>query len=317
MRKAVFFHFFEHTNKYRENLIYFLSTAYREELDFYIIISGTHSVSLPNIPNINYINTENKNNDYGGYSYALSEIKDKINKYSHFIFINSSVRGPFLTPQNTECWTNLFCNQMNDEIHLAGSSINILPKESRHHTLFKNHFEYKEPYSHIQTTAYALSAQAINHLLDIGFYDIKERLTKDEVICKYEIRLSQEIKRAGWNIKPLLSKYNNTDYRKPHTDINHSSRNGDPLFKGAYFGSTAKPNELVFVKTNRNLIPMTTLYFYTYKNLSLIKNKKIKSWEEYKALKRLSLLKLAIAPLLDVQSLISRTFKKTKKKPSA
>ena len=294
---AIFFHYFENNEVYKENLVFFLSVAYRKDLDFFVIISGLCTVSLPELENVTYMYAENKNNDFGGYIYALEKMNKAIDSYKYFIFINSSVRGPFLPKNYDRCWADYFCDLMNSETHLVGSSINILPDTSSYAQKFKDNFGYTQPYSHIQTTAYALSLTALKYLIGIGFYDIHQRLSKEEVISRYELRLSQEVKRAGWNIKSFLTKYNEIDYRGSHSDINYTSVNGDPLFRGAYFGSTAQPSELVFVKTNRNLISAPKLYWYTWIKLLSVSDKKIKNWSEYKKLKIVTFVKFFCYPI--------------------
>ena len=288
MRTIVFFHYYENNILYRENFVYFLSVAYRNDVDFVIVISGICSVALPNFRNVKYIFTENKNNDFGGYVVALKQLGDSINSYSLFVFVNSSVRGPFIGGRGSANWIQPFINQMVGEVHLVGSSINVLPNENTYAVKFKNEFDYPTPYSHVQTTAYALSGKALKHLIDIGFYDCDSHLPKEDVICHYELRLSQEIKKAGWNMKALLLKYNSIDYRLPHEDINPTSKNGDPLFKGAYFGFTANYFDLLFVKINRNLVSNVGLYFNTFIGLTFHSNKEIKSWKESRQLQRAS-----------------------------
>jgi len=305
---AVFFHYFEINEVYKENLIFFLSAAYRQELNFFIIISGACTVDLPNYDNVKYVYTENKNNDFGGYSAVLSNF-NRIDDYSFFIFVNSSVRGPFVPSGYDGCWTELFTSKIKDETHLVGSSINILPNNSPYAQKFKLDFGYTQPYSHVQTTAYALSLSAIKHLIKIGFYNGAESLNKEDVICKYELRLSQEIKRNGMNIGCLLIGYNGIDYRLPHQEINFSSWNGDPLCKGGYFGRTARPSELVFVKTNRNLISRYQLYWYTYFTLLSIEQLEIQRWIEFKALKNQCVLRVTKRLTTNLQALTIRNVK--------
>ena len=89
---------------------------------------------------------------------------------------------------------------------------------------------------------------AVEHLLSIGFYDVDHELTKDMVIIDYEIRLSQEIIRLGFNfscISPILDKI---DYRKYFELENVSSVYGDVLFYKGFYGRTLSPNELIFIK---------------------------------------------------------------------
>lgn len=291
-RAAVFFHYFERDEIYKENLVFFLSVAYRRDLEFFIIISGPCSVSLPDIENVKYLQVENINNDFGGYISALEKLRGRIGDFEFFIFVNSSARGPFFSRLFDGRWVDLFCDKLASDTHLVGSSINIIHDTFPHSVRFKAYYGYRQPYSHVQTTAYALTFPAMRHLLGIGFYDVHERLSKADVICRYEIRLSQEIKRAGWNIKACLSRYNTIDYRLEHTDINFTSDNGDPLYRGAYFGSTARPRELVFVKTNRNLISAPMLYWHTLTSLLFVDEEEIRGWSEYKALRRIAIAKL-------------------------
>ena len=260
---AVFYHYFEANDVYRDNLIYFLSKAYSTDLNFFIVISENCSIELPERDNIKYIYTKNNNNDFGGYSSALRELKS-INGYDYFIFVNSSVRGPFIPNFFQGCWSELFLSHMSDEVHLVSSTINILPTDVKSYFRFKELYDYPEPYSHVQTTAYAMSYRAIKHLLDTGFYNMDESLNKIDVICHYELKLSQELIRQGWNLKCFLKEYNQIDYRKPHEDINFTSKEGDPLFNESYFGRTAHPTELVFIKTNRNMISEKDLHSHTY-----------------------------------------------------
>jgi hypothetical protein len=263
-RIAVFYHFFEVNETYRDNLIFFLSTAYYKEIDFYIIISGNCSISLPTRDNIMYIRTENKNYDFGGYIVGISQL-ESIQKYDIYIFINSSVRGPFLSNHfKEENWTKLFINLLSEEVKLVGSSINILSDRSIHAKRFKEIFTFPGPFSHIQTTAYALDRISLSYLLKIGFYDNSDKLDKRDVICRYEIRMTQEITANGWNIKCFIPEYNGIDYRFAHSEINYCSRMGNILYEGAYFGRTAHPTELAFVKTNGRLMSEAYLASHTY-----------------------------------------------------
>ena len=250
----VFYHYFEANQQYKDNLIYFLSTAYREDLDFIIIIADNCSIQLPTIDNIQYFHTINNNLDYGGYAAAIKNNIQIIKNYKYFIFINSSVRGPFLPNYLNYNWSHSFISLLEKNVHLAGTTINIIPEENLLSKKFASKYNYPAPFSHVQTTAYALTQQAIQYLIDIGFYDTNSIINKDDIVVEYEIRLSQEIKKCGWNIKCFLPEYNLIDYRNSHHDINLTSHNGDPLNDNAYFGRTAHPLELVFIKTNRNML---------------------------------------------------------------
>lgn len=284
---AIFYHYFEANQFYKDNFIYFLSEAFNDACDFYIIISSECTVDLPQKTNINYIYAENKNNDFGGYIAAISQLTD-IDAYDAYLFINSSVRGPFIPSIYPSNWVSFFTSKLTGDVHLVGSTINILPSASFIAAAFKEQFDYEEPYSHVQTTTYALSRVALKHLLKIGFYDVSERLDKLDVIVRYELRLTQEIKRNGWNIQCFLPTYNSIDYRLWHEDMNFSATNGDPLYSGAYYSRTAHPMELVFVKTNRNMISETDLASFTYTSLAQ-SNELLGDWNERNLLSERSL----------------------------
>lgn len=263
---AVIFHYFERDLIYKNNLIYFLSVGILESVDYFIVISGECTVELPERKNVIFIKTENWNNDFGGYIKFFQEVS--VDRYDFFIFINSSVRGPFLPSYADFPWVHAFTDRLRGDVHLVGASINILPESATHTRRFSAIYGYAPPYVHAQTTVYALSATAVRYLNTIGFYDVKSTLTKKEVIVHYELRLSQEIIRHGWNIGSFLPGYDCLNYRKLSTPYpNVSSRNGDVLFEGAFFGRTLAPTEAMFVKVNRNMLSEIELASYTFTNL--------------------------------------------------
>jgi hypothetical protein len=283
----VFYHYFEANQQYKDNLIYFLSTACREDLDFIIIITDNCSIQLPTIDNVQYFHTINNNLDYGGYAVAIKENIQIIKNYKYFIFINSSVRGPFLPNYLKYNWSHSFISLLEKNVHLAGTTINIIPEENSLSKKFASKYTYPAPFSHVQTTAYALTQQAIQYLIDIGFYDTNNIVDKDDIVVEYEIRLSQEIKKCGWNIKCFLPEYNLIDYCNSHHDVNLTSHNGDPLNAKAYFGRTLSALEVMFTKTNRNLLSSVELCSLSLSALQgQVSSPLLEPWTERKQLVR-------------------------------
>ena len=92
-RIAVLVHFFDLSEQYRENFVFFLSVAYRQDIDFICLIAGHTDLNLLRKRNITYIHTENYGHDFGSLDSALDHDLD-LGGYDHIIFINSSVRGP-------------------------------------------------------------------------------------------------------------------------------------------------------------------------------------------------------------------------------
>lgn len=265
---CVVYHYFEANSNYQKNFRHFLTFATNIKADFYCVIAGKCSFDLPKISNVRFIYTENKNWDYGGYCVAIREYINT-DTYGYFAFINSSVRGPFISPTSNRPWIESFTSLFTEDVGGVGSAIDILPIESLESIFFqKNYSQYPPPLSHIQTTAYMLSHKALMVLILNKFYEISEALPKEEVICRYEILLSQILRAHGFNIKCLLPEYNHVDYRKPHNEINPTSYNGDPTTPDGYFGRTIHPYESIFIKTERGLYPDHYLDMLTNSMLS-------------------------------------------------
>ncbi len=249
-KTVVLYHYYEKDNSYKDNLLHFLSFGYSKTIDYVVIIAGKHSLHLPSADNISYVFTENLNNDFGGYCYAINNVLD-ISEYEHFFFVNSSVRGPFLTARDNKIWTEYFIEQVQADTGIVGSTINILPINAEWLVSYSEKYGLPENYSHIQTACYLLPKQTLLYLINEGFYSSSGILDKEDAIRDYEVRLSQLITRRGWNLRSLLPEYNKIDYRMPHNDINPTSDHGDPCFKDCYFGRSMHPYEIIFIKTNR------------------------------------------------------------------
>lgn len=260
MRKKtiVIYQYFEKDNTYVENFFHFLRFGYSELNDYLFIITGSYTIELPQYQNISYVFIENKNYDYGGYAWAIKNVV-KIEQYDYFIFVNSSVRGPYIPSYLSENWTECFTKLLINDVGLSGSVINILPAKSFLTKFYKDKFGGSEPFSHIESMVYAVSRKVMLYLINNGFYDINHELSKDEAIRDYEIRLSQLILAGGWNIKCLLPEYNLIDYRGAHNEVNPTSKNGDPVWNFSYFGRTPHPFEIIFIKSARSLFTQSYL----------------------------------------------------------
>ncbi len=268
-KTLVIYHYYEKDCTYIENFFHFLRFGYSSANHYIVVISGEYSIALPTLTNLTYLFAENKNNDYGGHSFAVKTVAN-LESYDFFIFINSSVRGPYLPSYVSENWTNCFTQFLKGDVGLVGSAINILPATTLLSNLYQEKYGGHCPFSHVQTMAYGMPKKTLRYLLENEFYDIDRRLAKDEVIRDYEIRLSQEVIAAGWNLKCLLPEYNSIDYRKLHADINRTSDKGDATCSFSYFGRTAHPYETMFVKTNRELFTEQYLNRLAYSLLSNI-----------------------------------------------
>jgi len=270
----VLYHYFEKDKTYIDNFAHFLRFGYDSSLHFLIIVAGEYSIELPSLDNVEYLFTENKNFDYGGYCVAIKKL-DIWQQYDFYFFINSSVRGPFLTDCCNQKWTDLFIEKFSDDVGIVGSVISITP--SGHSIAKMYHEKYgrldrnSQLLGHVQTTCYVLSRHALNQLIECSFYDGFDTLNKDETVRDYEIRLSQLILDMDLNFQCMLPEYNQLDYRKSLVDINPTSREGDSGFRGSYFGRTAHPYETIFIKTSRNTFSDDDLQRFAFSKLTQLK----------------------------------------------
>jgi hypothetical protein len=251
-KNLVIYHYFEKDASYRDNLLHFLLFGVLPELDYIFVMSGAHSVQLPELPNVRYLFTEPKKSDFGGYAQLINEGLN-VDPYDNIFFINSSVRGPFVPPYCHQPWYEAFLEQMQSDVGMVGISICTLKEDFRHSINYQARYGGIPPYSHVQTMAYVLRKEVLTQLIADGFYQEDRDATKTLAIEDYEIHLSQLVLKLGWNLRCLLPEFNSIDYRLSHTNPNPTSTVGDPNEVLGYFGRSAHPYETIFVKTNRDL----------------------------------------------------------------
>ncbi|MCG2579793.1 MAG: hypothetical protein KA296_02850 [Marinobacter sp.] len=256
---CVVYHYYEKDLSYVDNLSHFLCFGVEGAADYFIIIAdGVCRLDLAPLENVRILSVPNNNYDYGGYSVVLNEFVD-VKRYDYFLFVNSSVRGPFLPPclgGTKRPWFEYFIDKFNYEVGVVGASINILNNYSIHSEAYRKIFGGRAPFPHVQTPVFALNQASLSYLLNISFFNSDCFWTRQEVVSRYEIRLSRCLIGAGWNMKCLLPEYNQFDYRTDAvSDPNPSAKDGDVLWPGRYKGRTVHPYEVMFIKTARGLWP--------------------------------------------------------------
>jgi hypothetical protein len=275
-KNLVIYHYFEKDASYRDNLLHFLLFGVLPELDYIFVMSGNHSVQLPELPNVRYLFTAPKKSDFGGYAQLINEGLN-LDSYANIFFINSSVRGPYIPPYHQQAWYEAFLEQMQGDVGMVGISICILKEDFRHSINYQARYGSQPPYSHVQTMAYVLRKEVIAQLIAAGFYREDRDATKTLAIEDYEIHLSQLVLKLGWHLRCLLPEFNGIDYRLSHTNPNPTSTVGDPNEVLGYFGRSTHPYETIFVKTNRDLYTEAYLDRLAY---SMLKSNRSNSSEK-------------------------------------
>ena len=236
-RTLIVYVFGETHAKAEQNLAFFIRNAVHQShnADYYFILQQINDRffdknKLPKLPsNAHYIQHENKCFDIGTIGWFLSSGMIDKSKYKYFIFLNSSVRGPFIVSYyDSPIWYTIFTRRLNDHIKLVGCTINC------------------EPAPHVQSYLWALNPDTFDFLLK-NTSVFACHATKDDTISNAEIVASRAILKLGYGIDSLMTKYQGVDFRF-NVDKQCADRLNPTINKGVN-GITLDPYEVVFVKT--------------------------------------------------------------------
>jgi hypothetical protein len=253
-KNLVLFQVYTGEKSYVDNLLHFLyfSNLPDRNTELVVVEVGEPLSDVKLLfPDVRFIRVENTNLDFGAYAQAIEAIDTS--NYSMLMFINCTVRGPFMGSNLGGNWIDRFSSELGDRIQLVGPTINMLPLNSEYGQVASNRYGVQDFYPHVQSMAFALGRTAMDLLLENGFWNTADQKSKEEVIVDYEIGLSHTIVSNGYSIKSLVPKpgvINSATFLHPLK----KSRSGDVNFRRAYGGRTLSPYELIFVKTNRNMI---------------------------------------------------------------
>jgi hypothetical protein len=239
--------YYEKNEDYKNNFKFFLENGIYNEVDYYIIINGNCSVDIPKLDNIKIFKRENIGYDFGAFSHALKRI-DK--EYDYYIFLNTSVKGPYLNDKSTK-WYKPFLKLFNPNVKLVGTTINILDNLRDNRNRLEDLYNHKGPYTHVQSMFFVIDNEYLNYLKSIDFFN-EEKINKItnfwDLIKIYEIGLSQHALLNGWNINCILEQYKDQDYINLK---NNSLLHGDLYYPNRYYGKSIEPSDVIFWKTNR------------------------------------------------------------------
>ena len=209
---------------------------YDPNIDF-VIISNNKSNTFEVPSYVKKIFRDNIGFDFGGWSEALL-VDDLYLNYDNFIFVNSSVIGPFIPTYYTGKWTDIYLSGLKDNIKLFGSTINASEIPGR---------------SHVQSYIFAMNKTTLRYLIDVGIFSLTNYAkTFAEAIDYKEVLMSKKIIDNDWNIGSLMPYYKDVDFTfktKKIEDYNIKYLN-DIMFK-QYRNKLWYDHQLVFIKGNR------------------------------------------------------------------
>lgn len=226
-----------------DRVLYFLKNGifYDDNIDYIIICNNTNiDLDILNIPKyVKILYRPNIGYDFGAWSYGLL-YNDLYLNYDYFIFLNSSVYGPF----SKNKWTNYYINNLTNDIRLFGSTINCS--------------ENPRELAHVQSYVFSMNLETLKYLINCEIFSLRN-LSKSfqDCIKNKEILMSRKILENGWNISSLYPKYyKNIDFKfknKSPSDYNVVFVN-DIITKDEYYKNWNNET-IIFVKGNRGFVP--------------------------------------------------------------
>ncbi len=224
---------------YNDRVKHFVENCifYDENIDFIIISNNKDNIFT--VPE--YVKTLFRDNigyDFGGWSDALLT-NNLYENYEHFIFVNSSVIGPFLPSYYKGKWTDIYINGLQNNIKLFGSTINTQwdPLNG----------------SHVQSYIFSMDKTTLNYLIDCEIFSITNYAkTFGEAIYNKEVLMSRKIIENNWNIGSLLQYYKDVDFTfKTKRPREYNIQFIDDIMYERFKDKLWNIYELVFVKGNR------------------------------------------------------------------
>ncbi|EFN53576.1 hypothetical protein CHLNCDRAFT_136762 [Chlorella variabilis] len=236
--------------EYADNLRFFVNEAVKEgdNCDYIIVLQQDKDLSLPeplpSLPrNARYLQHANECFDIGTVGWVLQAHVPRRAAYRYFVWLNSSVRGPFLPAYLSGAvhWTEPLLSKLNDRVKLVGPTINC----GRAYDL--------PPTVHVQSYVTATDAAGLEVLLATGTVFKCWGHIHDTIISS-EIGASSAIMAAGFGIDSLMLRYKGVDWRDPAVQDHACNGELNPLQPGFNDGINVEPLEVMFIKVKAAML---------------------------------------------------------------
>ena len=228
---------------FNERVQYFIDNAIFEDnnVDFIIISNNTRVNIKSKIPSyVKVVYRCNIGYDFGGWSETL--IKSNLyKKYDNFILCNSSIMGPFISKDIKVRWTDLYLNNLKNNVKLFGSTINTMLDPINK--------------SHVQSYIFCMDKETLEYLINCEIFSMTNYASTFAEAIKTEILMSRKIIENGWNIGSFFKHYNGVDFTfKSKTPSEYNIVFYEDIMYQKYYNKLWNKNELVFIKGNRIMI---------------------------------------------------------------
>ena len=188
--------------------------------------------------NVKILIRNNVGYDFGGWSDAL--LKNNLyENYNNYIFVNSSVVGPFLKPDFQGKWTDLYTNGLKDNVKLFGSTINTAGDALN--------------WAHVQSYIFSMDKTTLKYLIDCSIFSMTNYAkTFNSAIYEKEVLMSRKIIQNNWNIGSLMKYYENVDFTfRDKTPNDYNIIFLDDIMYPHNRNITWNEQEIAFIKGNR------------------------------------------------------------------
>jgi glycosyltransferase involved in cell wall biosynthesis len=228
-------------HKYTQYVKYFIDNAIINNPNYTFMIIINDPIIKINVPNnVIVLNRENIGYDFGAWSYGLLK-DDYYKQFDRFLFINSSVIGPFT--YNLSTWPEMFFNKLNNDVKLCGISINTWGAYGND---VRNNLNL---YSHVQSMVFCMERELLEILIINKIFTVDLFCTSlKDTILNREVNMSRITIESKKNIGCLMDIYKNIDFRNLPNNFPNIGCILEPKKWIKYF---KKPQDCIFVKTNR------------------------------------------------------------------
>lgn len=227
-------------HEYNERVRSFLNDCIFEDegIDF-MVIANNKNIVLDVPGYVRTLHRENIGFDFGAWSDAIFTYH-LYEEYNHFIFVNSSVIGPFVPSYYEGRWTDVYLNGLKNNVKLFGSTINTCGKPLT--------------VSHVQSYIFAMDKTTLDFLINCDIFSLKYETNFQDCIFQKEVLMSRKVIENNWNIGSLQPCYKDVDFTfrsKSPEDCNIESLFLDDIMYQEFRNSIWNEYELVFIKGNR------------------------------------------------------------------
>jgi hypothetical protein len=226
---------------YNDRVKHFIANCiFKDENVDFIIISNDKNIVIEVPDYVKLLFRDNIGYDFGGWSDALL-INNLYEKYDKFIFVNSSVIGPFIPSYCKEKWTDIYINGLQNNIKLFGSTINTI--------------EQPLTMSHVQSYIFSMDKITLLYLIKCEIFSITNYAkTFNDAIYLKEVLMSRKIIENNWNIGSLMKYYKDVDFTfNNKTPEEYNIKFLNDIMSSEFRNSLWNEYGIVFIKGNRGI----------------------------------------------------------------